>query len=97
MPHAGLCRYGRNMYFLLWFVALGIVGGWSSGKVMAGNSPGRVMDVLMGLGGAVVTGITAGSLVRLGLWGFIYSSVCALLAAVLLTALIAFMNGRKYA
>ena len=85
------------MYFLLWFVALGIVGGWFSGKVMAGNSHGRVMDVLMGLGGAVVTGIAAGSLVRLGLWGFVYSSVCALLAAALLTALTAFMNGRKYA
>ena len=86
------------MYFLLWFVALGIVGGWFSGKVMAGNSHhGRVMDVLMGLGGAVVTGITAGSLVRLGLWGFVYSSVCALLGATLLTVLIAFMNGRKYA
>jgi uncharacterized membrane protein YeaQ/YmgE (transglycosylase-associated protein family) len=85
------------MYFLLWFVALGIVGGWFSGKVMEGNSHGPVMDVLMGLSGAVATGITAGSLVRMGLWGFVYSSVCALLAAALLTAFAAFMNGRKYA
>lgn len=90
-------RYRRNMYFFIWFVALGVVGGWFSGKVMAGNSHGRIMDVLMGLGGAVVTGITAGSLVKLGLWGFVYSSVCALLGAALLTALTAFMNGRKYA
>ena len=82
---------------MLWFVALGIVGGWFSGKVMTGNSHGRVMDVLMGLGGAVVTGIATGSVVGLGLWGFVYASVSALLGAVLLTAFTAFVNGRKYA
>ena len=85
------------MHFWLWFVALGIVGGWSSGKVMAGTSHGRGMDVLMGLGGAVVTGITTGSSITLGFWGFAYASFSALLGAVLLTAFTAFVNGRKYA
>jgi uncharacterized membrane protein YeaQ/YmgE (transglycosylase-associated protein family) len=85
------------MYFWLWFVALGMVGGWFSGKVMAGTSHGRVLDVLMGLGGAVVTGITTGSSITLGFWGFAYASFSALLGAVLLTAFTAFVNGRKYA
>jgi uncharacterized membrane protein YeaQ/YmgE (transglycosylase-associated protein family) len=85
------------MYFLIWFAALGIVGGWFGGKVMTGNSHGRTMDVFMGLGGAIVAGISTGSLAGLGLWGFVYASVSALLGAALLTALTAFMNGRKYA
>jgi hypothetical protein len=55
------------------------------------------MDVLMGLGGAVVTGITTGSSITLGFWGFAYASFSALLGAVLLTAFTAFVNGRKYA
>jgi uncharacterized membrane protein YeaQ/YmgE (transglycosylase-associated protein family) len=85
------------MYFLLWFVALGIVGGWFSGKLMTGNSHSRVMDVIMGVGGGVAIGVSTGSLGGLGLWGFAYASVSALLGGVLLTVLIAFMNGRKYA
>jgi uncharacterized membrane protein YeaQ/YmgE (transglycosylase-associated protein family) len=85
------------MYFLLWIVALGIVGGWLSGKLMKGDSFGRSMDIVMGLGGAVGVGVTIGSLGVPGLWGFVYATAVTLLGATLLTALAAFVNGRKYA
>jgi len=80
------------MYFLLWFVALGAVGGWLSGKLMIGRSHGRILDILMGFGGAVVVGICTDSLGR-----FVFASVSALLGAIVLTVLTAFMNGRTYA
>jgi uncharacterized membrane protein YeaQ/YmgE (transglycosylase-associated protein family) len=85
------------MYFWLWIVTIGITGGWFAGKLMTGRAYGRVMDVFMGLGGAVAIGMWADPLGGLGLWGFVYSSVSALLGAMLLTGLTAFMNGRRYA
>jgi uncharacterized membrane protein YeaQ/YmgE (transglycosylase-associated protein family) len=83
--------------FLLWFPALGAVGGWLGGKLMIGRAHGRILDVFMGFGGAVVVGIWTDLLARLGLWGFVFASVSALLGAMVLTVLTAFMNGRKYA
>jgi uncharacterized membrane protein YeaQ/YmgE (transglycosylase-associated protein family) len=85
------------MDFLLWFLALGAIGGWLGGKLMIGRSHGQILDVFMGFGGAVVVGIWTDSLGRLGLWGFVFASVSALLGALMLTVLTAFMNGRKYA
>jgi uncharacterized membrane protein YeaQ/YmgE (transglycosylase-associated protein family) len=85
------------MLFLLWFVALGMVGGWFSGKLMTGSSHGQIVDISMGLGGAIVIGIWTGSIGGLGFWGFVFASVSALLGAVLLAVLTAFINGRKYA
>lgn len=85
------------MYFLSWIAALGIVGGLLGGKLMKGDSFGRSMDIVMGLGGAVGVGLTVGSLGVPGVWGFAYATAVTLLAATLLTALAAFVNGRKYA
>jgi uncharacterized membrane protein YeaQ/YmgE (transglycosylase-associated protein family) len=85
------------MYLLVWFVALGAIAGWLSGKLMIGRSHGRILDIIMGFGGAAVVGIWTDSLGELGLWGFVFASVSALLGAMMLTVLTAFMNGRKYA
>lgn len=85
------------MYFWLWIVTLGVTGGWLAGKLMPAKAGGRVVDVFMGFGGAVVIGLWADPLGGLGSWGLVYASVAALLGAVLLTGITAFMNGRKYA
>lgn len=85
------------MYFLVWLVVLGVVGGLLGGKLMMGKAHGRILDILMGFGGALVIGMWADPLGGLGLWGFVFASVSALLGATLLTVLTAFMNGRKYA
>lgn len=85
------------MYFLVWLVVLGVVGGLFGGRLMTGKAHGRILDILMGFGGALVIGMWADPLGGLGLWGFAFASVSALLGATLLTVLTAFMNGRKYA
>ena len=90
-------RWGDHMYFLLWLIALGTVGGWLSGKLMKGASYGRVMDIVMGLGGAVGVGLMINSLDLRGIWGFTYATASALVGAVLLTVLAGFANGKKYA
>jgi len=85
------------MYFLSWLAVLGVIGGLFGGRFMTGNAHGRIVDILMGFGGAVVIGMWADPLGARGLWGFAFASVSALLGAMLLTVLTAFMNGRRYA
>jgi uncharacterized membrane protein YeaQ/YmgE (transglycosylase-associated protein family) len=85
------------VYFLLWIIALGVVGGSLGGKLMKGGSYGWVMDTILGLGGAVGLGMTIGSLDVPGLWGFCYATTVAMSGAVLLTVGGAFINGKQYA
>lgn len=82
------------MYFLAW-VAIGAVVGWGAGRVFQGDGYGPFMDVLMGIGGAVVGGLLARSAGFVGYGGAIITSLVAMVGATLLTALAAYVNGRR--
>jgi uncharacterized membrane protein YeaQ/YmgE (transglycosylase-associated protein family) len=43
------------MYLLAW-IFIGVVVGWAAGRVLQGEGHGRMMDILMGVGGAVAGG-----------------------------------------
>ncbi len=43
------------MYFLSWII-VGLVAGWSAGKILKGNGYGPLMDIAIGIGGAVAGG-----------------------------------------
>jgi uncharacterized membrane protein YeaQ/YmgE (transglycosylase-associated protein family) len=82
------------MYFLSW-VVLGAASGWITGQFIQGNQLGPWMDMVIGIAGA----LAGGFLIRYG--GFpgrsemISTTLSAILGAVVLTALAAFLNGRK--
>jgi uncharacterized membrane protein YeaQ/YmgE (transglycosylase-associated protein family) len=82
------------MHVFLWIV-LGALAGWMTGRVLKGNQYGPWVDIVMGIAGA----IGGGFLIQYG--GFpgrfeIVSTVLSvILGAVALTALAAFVNGRK--
>jgi uncharacterized membrane protein YeaQ/YmgE (transglycosylase-associated protein family) len=82
------------MYVFLW-VVLGALAGWITGRVLKGNQYGPGVDIVMGIAGAM----GGGFLIQYG--GFpgrfeIVSTVLSvILGAVALTALTAFVNGRK--
>ncbi len=44
------------MYFLSWII-VGLVAGWSAGKILKGQAYGPFMDIAMGICGAVVGGM----------------------------------------
>ncbi len=48
------------MYFLSWII-VGLVAGWSAGKILKGNGYGPLMDIAIGIGGAVAGGFTSGN------------------------------------
>jgi uncharacterized membrane protein YeaQ/YmgE (transglycosylase-associated protein family) len=42
------------MFFLLYIALVGLVAGWAAGKIMKGSGYGLLMDLLLGVVGAMV-------------------------------------------
>jgi uncharacterized membrane protein YeaQ/YmgE (transglycosylase-associated protein family) len=82
------------MYLFAWIV-IGAVVGWGAGRVFQGNGYGPFMDVLMGVGGAVAGGFLMRAAGFGGYVGVIVTTVVAMIGAVLLTGLSAYVNGRR--
>ena len=82
------------MYLLAWIV-IGAVVGWGAGRVFQGNGYGPLMDILMGIGGAIVGGFTMSFAGLGGYGGTIITTLVAMAGAVLLTVLAAYVNGRR--
>ena len=53
--------------YLIWEICIGILAGFLAGKIMRGKGYGVLMDLLLGLVGAVVGGFVFG---LLGLYGY---------------------------
>jgi len=82
------------MYLLAWIV-VGAVVGWGAGRVFQGNGYGPLLDTLMGIGGGVVGGFVMSFAVLGGYRGTIIITLVAMVGAVLLTVLAAYVNGRR--
>ncbi len=82
------------MYLLAWIV-IGAVVGWGTGRVFQGNGYGPFMDILMGVGGAVVGGLLMRSAGFVGSGGTIITALVAMVGAALVTVLAAYVNGRR--
>jgi uncharacterized membrane protein YeaQ/YmgE (transglycosylase-associated protein family) len=74
---------------------IGAVVGWGAGRVFQGNGYGPLMDILMGIGGAVVGGLAISSAGLGGYGGTIITTLVAMVGAALLTVLAAYVNGRR--
>jgi uncharacterized membrane protein YeaQ/YmgE (transglycosylase-associated protein family) len=82
------------MYLLAWIV-IGAVVGWGTGKVFQGNGYGPFMDVFMGIGGAVVGGLLMRPTGFVGYGGTVITALVAMVGAVLVTMLAAYVNGKR--
>jgi uncharacterized membrane protein YeaQ/YmgE (transglycosylase-associated protein family) len=79
------------MYLLAW-VFIGVLVGWGVGRDLRDHGFGPLMDVAMGIGGAVGGGVLMHSS---GYSGTIVTTLFAAICAVLLTILAGFANGRR--
>jgi len=79
------------MYLLAW-VFIGVLVGWGVGRDLRDYGYGPLMDVAMGVGGAVGGGLLMHSS---GYSGTIVTAIFAAICAVLLTILAGFANGRR--
>lgn len=72
------------MGFISWII-VGLLAGWLTGKIMGGPGQGALMDIIIGLLGALVGGFLMSVLHLAPEGGFIYTTIVAVVGAVLLT------------
>jgi len=68
---------------MVWWVVVGLIAGWAAGKIMKGGGYGAVMDIVLGIVGAVVGGWLMG-LVGIHAGGTIGTILVAIFGAVFL-------------
>lgn len=69
---------------LIWWILVGLIAGWLAGKVMKGGGYGVLMDILLGMVGAVVGGWVFDLLGFFSSGGLIPSVLVAFIGAVIL-------------
>ena len=70
---------------LLWWIVVGLVAGWATGKIMRGSGFGALGDILIGIAGAIVGGAIMRAVGFRGHGGLLYTVLVAVGGAVLLT------------
>jgi uncharacterized membrane protein YeaQ/YmgE (transglycosylase-associated protein family) len=82
------------MYFLSW-VIVGLVTGWLTGKLVREGGYGPIVNIVMGIAGAVAAGFIARLASSPNYRGLAYTSFAAVLGAVIVTGINAYATGRK--
>ena len=73
------------MFRILWWVIVGLIAGWATGKIMKGEQRGVLMDIVIGIVGALIGGFIMRLLGFSAAGGLIYTILVAIGGAVLLT------------
>ena len=77
----------------LWWIIIGAVAGWLAGTLMRGGGFGFIVNVLVGIAGAVIGGWVFG-LLGIAAGGIMGSLVTALIGAVILLWIISLFRRR---
>ncbi len=79
------------------WIIIGAIAGWITGKLMKGSGFGFIMDMVVGLVGAMIGGFLSEKLGLggVGEHGLIMSIVIAVIGAVILTWLLRLVTGNK--
>jgi uncharacterized membrane protein YeaQ/YmgE (transglycosylase-associated protein family) len=82
------------MGIILWII-FGALAGWIAARIM-GSRDGLLMDIIIGIVGAVIGGWIMSALGQSGVSGFnLYSFLVAILGAVVLIAIVRAIRGSK--
>ncbi len=77
----------------LWWIIIGAVAGWLAGTLMRGGGFGFIVNVLVGIAGAVIGGWVFG-LLGIAAGGIMGSLITALIGAVILLWIISLFRRR---
>lgn len=70
---------------IIWWLIVGLIAGWLTGKIMGGPGKGALMDIIIGLIGALAGGFLMRILGFSAEGGMIYTIIVAVIGAILLT------------
>ena len=79
--------------FIIWWIIVGLVAGFLTGKLMKGSGYGPVMDIVVGIVGAIVGGFIMRAIGFADQGGLIYTILVAIVGAVILTLLLRLVTG----
>ena len=79
----------------LWWIIVGLIAGWATGKIMKGSGYGFILDTILGIVGAVIGGRIALALGISPVGGMIYTILIAIVGAVILVALVRLITGKR--
>jgi uncharacterized membrane protein YeaQ/YmgE (transglycosylase-associated protein family) len=95
MFSSGIFSKRRNIMPLLFWVIEGLVAGWLTGKIMSSEGRNRVMNLVMGVAGAVAGGFLLSVAPFLVQGRMIYTNLAAILGAVILTVFFRYVGGSR--
>jgi len=82
------------MYFLSWII-VGLITGWLTGKLVREGGYGPIVNIVMGVAGAVAGGFIARLASSPNSRGLAYTSLAAILGAAMVTGINAYATARK--
>jgi uncharacterized membrane protein YeaQ/YmgE (transglycosylase-associated protein family) len=83
------------MLTVLWWIIVGLIAGWATGKIMHSPRQGFLMDIVNGIAGAIVGGWIMRILGFARHGGMIYTILVAIGGAVILTFLYRLISGGR--
>ncbi|HXE59727.1 MAG TPA: GlsB/YeaQ/YmgE family stress response membrane protein [Gemmatimonadaceae bacterium] len=82
--------------YILWWIIVGLIAGYVTGKLMKGSGYGALMDIVVGIVGAFIGGFIMRAVGMAGN-GTIYTILVAILGAVILTLIVRLVTGGRRA
>lgn len=79
---------------IIWWIIVGLIAGWATGKIMKGSGYGPIMDIVLGIVGAIIGGWIVSAL-GLGGGGIIWSIIVAIIGAVILVWIVRLITGNR--
>ncbi len=83
------------MHGFIWWIIVGLIAGFITGKLMRGEGFGALVDIIVGILGAVAGGFLMSHLGFAGQGGLIYTIFVAVIGAVILTLLLRLVTGKR--
>ena len=80
---------------MIWWICVGLVAGWATGKILKGSGYGALADIVIGILGAIVGGFVMRAIGFSGSGGFLYTVFVAVLGAMILVWLEHFFSGNR--
>ena len=80
---------------ILWWIIVGLVAGWGTGKSRGGAGFGFIMDIVVGIIGALIGGFIVSRLGLAASGGMIYTIIVAIFGAIILTLIVRLITGKN--
>lgn len=80
---------------VLWWIIVGLIAGWATGKIMRGAGYGPLTDIILGIAGALIGGWIMRAIGFAGRGGMIYTILVAIGGAIVLTWIFRLLTGHR--